>query len=270
MHLFLGLLQEHERDVGRDERASARRVQGVLHYVPQRGGQEWGHREEDQAGLRLASERHRRIRGGAHDQGWLIHVLFFYLSFLHLCVFNFYQVPDEKYLLLPTWRSQLKMRLLSLIPNRMSRRLVAHRYRKALPKVSPTPLLGSIRSNSSTMSTVSSLSSRYSVSRYWEKVWADSLVKIGWLLPPDSSNRHKAKDWQGQWNEEERSSEMNQKCDCNSYLCWWDDHKMWFYKKTPLNKLFSQYSNVSISVVLNLRAAQNVVVKYLIQRRDHV
>ncbi len=68
--------------------------------------------------------------------------------------------PEEKYLLLPTWGSQLKMKLLGLVPDRWSQKLIARRYRKALPKVSPTPLLGSIRSNSSTMSTISSVNSR--------------------------------------------------------------------------------------------------------------
>jgi len=70
--------------------------------------------------------------------------------------------PDEKYLILPTMLSQLKMRLLGMVPESVSQRLVARKYRKGLPKVSPTPLLGSIRSNSSTMSTVSTVnSSRY-------------------------------------------------------------------------------------------------------------
>ena len=68
--------------------------------------------------------------------------------------------PEEKYLLLPTWISQFKMHLLGLIPDRWSQKLIARRYRKSLPKVSPTSLLGSIRSNSSTMSTISSVNSR--------------------------------------------------------------------------------------------------------------
>ena len=79
-----------------------------------------------------------------------------------LMAFNLtFQVPNERYLLMPNWRSQLKMAFLNVVPERWSQGLVSRSYRRSLPIVSPTPLLGSIRSNSSTMSTVSSMNSRY-------------------------------------------------------------------------------------------------------------
>ncbi len=46
------------------------------------------------------------------------------------------KVPDDKYLLLPSWGSQLRLRMLSMLPERVSQKLVARRYRKSLPKVS--------------------------------------------------------------------------------------------------------------------------------------
>ena len=44
-----GIVQEHERDVGRDGRVPARGVQGLLHHLSQRRGQDRGHGQEDQA-----------------------------------------------------------------------------------------------------------------------------------------------------------------------------------------------------------------------------
>eukprot|EP00094_Tigriopus_californicus_P008928 TCALIF_08604-PA protein Name:"Similar to Bdh1 D-beta-hydroxybutyrate dehydrogenase, mitochondrial (Rattus norvegicus)" AED:0.12 eAED:0.12 QI:0/0/0/1/1/1/5/0/342 len=71
------------------------------------------------------------------------------------------KVPDEKYLLLPNWRSQLKMWIIGCLPEKWSQYLIARRYRKSLPKVVPSPLLGSVRSGSSTASTISSVGSRF-------------------------------------------------------------------------------------------------------------
>lgn len=73
------------------------------------------------------------------------------------------KVPDSHYLLLPNWHSQAKMWILSFLPSRISQYWAARKYRRSLPKVS-TPLLSSssnhlhrsFRSNSSTISTVSS------------------------------------------------------------------------------------------------------------------
>ena len=48
------------------------------------------------------------------------------------------QVPDENYLLLPTWISQLKMRILGLLPQKLGQKWAAMKYRKALPKVAIT------------------------------------------------------------------------------------------------------------------------------------
>ena len=46
--------------------------------------------------------------------------------------------PDEHYLLLPTWHSQLKMTLLSFLPQKWGQKWAAYKYRKALPKVAIT------------------------------------------------------------------------------------------------------------------------------------
>jgi NAD(P)-dependent dehydrogenase (short-subunit alcohol dehydrogenase family) len=73
------------------------------------------------------------------------------------------KVPDDRYLLLPNMVTQVKMTLLNFIPDRISQKLIARRYRKSLPTVSANAsLLGSIRSNSSTMSTISSSRPRVS------------------------------------------------------------------------------------------------------------
>lgn len=72
--------------------------------------------------------------------------------------------PDDHYLLLPTWHSQLKMTLCSLLPQTLAQAWAAKKYRQTLPNVVPsTPRLshhGSFRSStSSTLSSVMSSTS---------------------------------------------------------------------------------------------------------------
>jgi len=79
------------------------------------------------------------------------------------------KVPNDHYLLLPTWHSQLKMTILGYLPQVLAQKWAAKKYRKALPKVVPqSPTLhyrnlshhGSFRStSSSTMSSVMSSTS---------------------------------------------------------------------------------------------------------------
>ena len=48
-----------------------------------------------------------------------------------------FQVPDNHYLLLPTWHSQLKMTIIGFLPQIFAQKWAAQKYRKALPKVVP-------------------------------------------------------------------------------------------------------------------------------------
>ena len=48
-----------------------------------------------------------------------------------------FQVPDNHYLLLPTWHSQLKMTIIGFLPQIFAQKWAAKKYRKALPKVVP-------------------------------------------------------------------------------------------------------------------------------------
>jgi len=72
------------------------------------------------------------------------------------------KVPEERYMLLPNFFTQVKMTVLNFLPDRWSQKMIARNYRKTLPPVSANAsLLGSMRSNSSTMSTISSSVNSY-------------------------------------------------------------------------------------------------------------
>jgi len=78
------------------------------------------------------------------------------------------KVPDNHYLLLPTWHSQLKMTIIGFLPQIFAQKWAAQKYRKALPKVVPqSPSLhprilshhGSFRSTTSSSNLSSVMSS---------------------------------------------------------------------------------------------------------------
>merc|ERR1712203_1215537 len=67
------------------------------------------------------------------------------------------KVPNDHYLLLPTMVSQLKMSLLSLLPQKLAQYWASRKYRKSLPKVVPqSPNLSSRLSHASFRSTTNS------------------------------------------------------------------------------------------------------------------
>ena len=103
--------------------------------------------------------------------------------------FNF-QMPNESYLLLPNWYSQMKMVLLTMIPYPISQRLVGRKYQKSLPNLQcsshsriSSPMLSNGSTRRSVRSDVSTVTSNLSSISYWMLFLPNHLLL-------DALNRH--------------------------------------------------------------------------------
>ena len=99
--------------------------------------------------------------------------------------FNF-QMPNESYLLLPNWYSQMKMVLLTMIPYPISQRLVGRKYQKSLPNLQcsshsriSSPMLSNGSTRRSVRSDVSTVTSNLSSISYWILFLPAAVVSIG-------------------------------------------------------------------------------------------